>query len=122
MNMTAKTILLVATMGILSTLFFRQNPEQKTDIPAMIKNDALLIDTRSAGEFDTGHIKGAINIPHDVIDRQIGRVVQNKEKPIIVYCHSGIRSGHARKVLLHMGYTQVVNGGSLHHMRKTLEN
>lgn len=120
--MTTKTILMVATMGILSALIFGRNEGEQADVPELIKNGALVIDARSAAEFSSGHIEGAINIPHTVIDRQIGGLAKSKEEPIVVYCHSGMRSSHARKVLLHMGYTQVVNGGSLHHMRKILGN
>jgi phage shock protein E len=122
MNMTTKTILLVAAMGILSAFIFGKDRGEQADIPALIKNGALVIDARSPGEFDTGHIQGAVNIPHNVIDRQISGHAKSKDASIVVYCHSGMRSGHARKVLLHMGYTQVVNGGSLHHMRKIIEN
>lgn len=118
--MTTKTILLVATMGILSALIFGRNEEEQANVPELIKNGALVIDARSQGEFATGHIQGAVNIPHTVIDRQIGGHAKSKEEPIVVYCHSGMRSSHARKVLLHMGYTQVVNGGSLRSMQNTL--
>ena len=108
-------------MGILSALLFGQTPKQQVDIPAMIKNGALVIDARTQGEFDSGHISGAILIPYDIIGQQIARHAKTKEQPVIVYCRSGARSGHARKTLLHMGYAHVVNGGSLHRMRKILE-
>ncbi|MEA2069488.1 MAG: rhodanese-like domain-containing protein [Verrucomicrobiota bacterium] len=94
----------------------------KTDIQRLIKNGAVVIDTRTAGEFSHGHIDGALNIPYNAIGQKIAAHTTNKSKPIIVYCHSGARSGAAKKTLIGAGYTNVVNGGSLHHMRKTLSS
>ena len=108
-------------MGVLSVLLFGKNPKQKADVSALVKNGALVIDARTQGEFDSGHLQDAVNIPHNNIDRQIGQYAKTKEQPIVVYCHSGARSAHACKVLTRMGYSQVSNGGSLRHMRKALE-
>lgn len=122
MNMTTKLIILVVGMGILSALFLRPNPEQQAELLDLIQNGALVIDTRSPGEFASGHIEGAVNIPYNVIERSIENLSADKDAPIVVYCHSGARSGHARKTLLGMGYTQVVNGGSLRNMHSTVGN
>lgn len=40
------------------------------DFPELIKQGAIVLDVRSKGEYQGGHIKGSINIPVDV---QIGR-------------------------------------------------
>ena len=109
-------------MGILSALLFKKTEGEQTDIPTLVKNGALVIDARSAEEFSSGHIEGAINMPHTLTDRLIGKHAKSKKDAIVIYCHSGMRSGHACKVLTQMGYTQVVNGGSLHHMQKSLSN
>ena len=79
-----------------------------------------MIDVRTVGEFSGGHIEGAINIPYDVISHEIGKHEIDKAKSIIVYCKSGARSAAARKSLEHAGYTNVINGGGLHQMRKLL--
>ncbi|RKX46044.1 MAG: rhodanese-like domain-containing protein [Verrucomicrobia bacterium] len=85
-----------------------------------MKDGALVIDTRSPGEFSHGHIEGALNIPYNAIAGKIGAHTKNKSTQIIVYCHSGARSGAAKRSLGGAGYTNVVNGGSLHRMRKIL--
>ena len=105
-------------MSILANLLFGGSPDSDADIPAMIKAGALVVDVRTAQEFSGGHIEGAVNIPINVIDRRLGD--HAKDKPIIVYCHSGARSASAKRVLTQSGYTNVVNGGSLHRMRKHL--
>lgn len=119
MNKTINLIILVVGMGILANILFGGGGQQ-ADIPALVSGGALVIDVRTPGEFAGGHINGAVNIPYNVIDRQIGSLAKKKEQPIIVYCHSGARSGHAMKTLVKMGYTQVVNGGSLRRMQKSL--
>ncbi|MBN1515290.1 rhodanese-like domain-containing protein [Candidatus Sumerlaeota bacterium] len=72
---------------------------------------ALWIDVRTAQEFESGHIEGAINIPYDVIAENIAGVAPDKSAPIRLYCRSGRRSGIAQKTLAKLGYTDLVNEG-----------
>jgi phage shock protein E len=78
---------------------------------------ALLLDVRSQGEFDSGHVDGAKLIPHTEIDARIDEVLQaqggDKHKPIVVYCRSGRRSGMAKKALVGHGFDQVTNLGGM---------
>ncbi|MBW2714290.1 MAG: rhodanese-like domain-containing protein [Deltaproteobacteria bacterium] len=120
MDTTTKTILIVAVVGILAKLILGGKADRNVDIPGLINEGALVIDTRTAGEFSQGHIKGALNIPYNAIAEKIGPHTKDKSKQIIVYCHSGARSGAAKRSLVSAGYTNVVNGGSLHRMRKQL--
>ena len=77
----------------------------------LIDNGAVIIDVREVSEFNTGHIKGAINIPLGAINE----IDIAKEKTIIVYCASGVRSMTAVNTLSDMGYTSLYNldGGIL---------
>ena len=77
----------------------------------LINNGATIIDVRTAEEFDTGHIKDAINIPVDMI----GTLNYDKDTLLIVYCASGVRSLQAFNELNKLGYTNVYNldGGLL---------
>lgn len=112
--------LAVLIMSLFGNLILRGGADKDIDIPGLIKNGALVIDTRTAGEFAGGHIDNAINIPYDVIGNVIEKHETDKARAIIVYCHSGTRSAAARKSLEHAGYTNVVNGGGLHHMQLSL--
>lgn len=107
-------------MSILANLLFGGGGDKDVDIPALIKDGALVVDTRTAGEYAGGHIKGAVNIPYNTIAQGIGKYITDKSTRIIVYCHSGARSGAAKRALQQAGYTNVVNGGSLHRMQKSL--
>ena len=71
----------------------------------LIENEAVVIDVRNSEEYDTGHIRDAINIPLDNIDS----ITYDKDTVIIVYCASGMRSANAAKTLINEGYTNVYN-------------
>lgn len=107
----------VVFMGFLSSLFMG---DSKVDLFEMVQDGALVIDVRTADEFFGGHIQGAINIPYDVIVREIGKHEPSKDRPVVVYCLSGARSSSAKKSLRKAGYTQVENGGSFRRMKKIL--
>jgi rhodanese-related sulfurtransferase len=51
---------------------------------------ALLVDVRSASEFGTGHIPGAINIPLEPIEARMEDLGQNL--PVVLICKGGTRA------------------------------
>ncbi len=108
-------------MGFLANLLFGGGTVRTQNIPSLIKDGALVIDVRSAGEFSGGHIEGSINIPHTVIAKKIAQHETDKAKSIIVYCRSGARSSTAKKSLEDKGYTNIINGGGLGDMEKILK-
>lgn len=64
--------------------------------------DIILLDTRSQVEYDNGHLENAINIPLDELRENLAKIP--KDKKIYVYCHSGLRSYIACRVLSQNGY------------------
>lgn len=71
------------------------------------KSPHLILDVRTAQEFAEGHLPGAINIPHDVVSGDDPRLKGWKDKPVLVYCRSGRRSGLAADKLEQAGFSQV---------------
>lgn len=71
----------------------------------------IVIDVRSAAEWDTGHLASAVNIPHTEIADRIGEVTNDKDAQIVVHCRSGGRSEAAKKALEELGFTNVENVG-----------
>lgn len=66
-----------------------------------------LIDVREKYEWDEGHIEGALLIPQaEFYDGRAQAKISN-DKPIVLYCHLGIRSAHALSALKQSGYEQV---------------
>jgi phage shock protein E len=89
---------------------------KKVDLQEVISNGAVILDVRTKGEFQSGHIKNSINIPIDNLPQNIKKL--NKNKPIITCCASGARSASARRILKSNGFEQVYNGGSWYSLRK----
>ena len=73
-----------------------------------IKN-ALLVDVRTPGEYNDGHIENAVNINWFDTDfvEQFREV--SKDKTIYLYCKVGGRSGRAQTKLVALGYKKVIN-------------
>jgi len=77
------------------------------------KNNHVLIDVRTPAEFQSGHIQGAKNMPLNDFSQKLDKLPKNK--PIIVVCRSGSRSGSACRMLLNAGYDNIFNlrGGTM---------
>ena len=74
-----------------------------------LRQGASIIDVRSAAEFSSGSVTGAINIAHtDIGNAQIQ--IATLSVPIIVCCASGMRSSLALEELKRMGFDPVING------------
>ncbi|QTF93186.1 rhodanese-like domain-containing protein [Halomonas sp. BM-2019] len=72
------------------------------------REDAVVVDTREAGDFKAGHIAGARNIPQSRIEERMSELQKVKEKPIIVVCKTGQTSGMTVAKLAKAGYSRVV--------------
>lgn len=83
----------------------------KVDYSALLKQGAIIVDVRSNREYAGGHIKGSINIPVEVLSKNLTKL-KEKNKTVITCCASGMRSASAKSILESNGYTQVYNGGS----------
>ena len=79
------------------------------------REDAVVVDTREAGDFKAGHIAGARNIPQSRIDERLGELEKVKDKPIIVVCKSGQSSGATVAKLAKAGFDRVfkLKGGMM---------
>ncbi|MCB9359983.1 MAG: rhodanese-like domain-containing protein [Flavobacteriales bacterium] len=76
----------------------------------LIANGAVLIDVRTPAEFAQGNAKGSKNIPLDTIDSKVKKIEQ-LNKPIVLCCRSGMRSGQATAILKRHGI-EAYNGGT----------
>ena len=70
-----------------------------------------LIDVREPMELEMdGNIEGAINIPLGEIENRKEEILAI-EKPVILFCRSGNRSGKALEILTSEGLKEGYNGG-----------
>ncbi|MEV6527325.1 rhodanese-like domain-containing protein [Longispora sp. NPDC051575] len=75
--------------------------------------DALVVDVRTPGEFDTAHIPGAINLPLDQVDPHLQRIVADAGGTLLLVCQAGTRADACQRKLAAGGLTDtlVVAGG-----------
>jgi rhodanese-related sulfurtransferase len=81
----------------------------KVDLKKLAQNGAQIIDVRTKGEFQGGHIRGSMNIPLQDLKGNLSKI--KKDKPVITCCASGMRSASAKSILKSNGFTEVYNGG-----------
>ncbi len=81
----------------------------KVNYAELMAKGAVIIDVRTRGEYQGGHIKGSLNIPLDSLSGNLGKI--KKDKPVITCCASGMRSASAKNILRSKGYAEVYNGG-----------
>lgn len=82
----------------------------KNSLKELLRRSAIIIDVRSAAEFDRGRIPGSINIPVERIDINSKRILAMKE-PIIFCCNSGERSRQAIRMMKERGLKEAYYGG-----------
>ena len=73
----------------------------------------ILLDVRTKGEYESGYIPAAINIPLSDIDEKIISFLPDKSQMILVYCRSGNRSREASDKLSKLGYTNILEIGGI---------
>ncbi len=73
----------------------------------------VILDVRTAEEFQEKHIPNAINIPNETIGRDEIKELPDKDQLILVYCRSGNRSKQASEKLVKLGYTNIVEFGGI---------
>jgi len=80
------------------------------DARERVAKGALLLDVRTAEEFNAGHIPGARNIPVQELGNRMGELT--KWHSVVVYCRSGARSATAKGMLTKAGH-EVLDIGAM---------
>lgn len=79
------------------------------ELKERVMTGAVLLDVRSAQEYQEGHLEGAILVPEYEIEKNIEKILPNKQQEIVVYCQSGNRSKKACKTMRLKGYENLYN-------------
>lgn len=88
------------------------NPAELGPIDVTLKinrEDALVVDVRGSDEFVRGHIPNAKHIPLADLEKRMKEVVAAPDRPIILCCATGARSGSALATLRKAGAEKVFN-------------
>jgi phage shock protein E len=107
------TVALTAAAFFLLPRLLRGRLASADEVQARIAEGGAVVDVRSPGEFRSGAFPGAVNIPLPSLGGRLGDVA--RDRPVVVYCASGMRSAGAVRFLRRAGY-DAVNGGGLRHM------
>ena len=108
-----KNLFFIALFIINISCQSQENPNvQIIDIQTLktevIGKDVQLVDVRTENEYNRGHIDDAINI--SIADKEnFKEEIQklDKTKPIYIYCHAGVRSHRASKIMTELGFTSI---------------
>ena len=101
-------------MGIFEFLFGNQQ-KKRADY---LKKGAVILGVRTDREYQSGAIKGAKHIPLDTLRNHVNEL-KNLNKPIIVYCASGVRSAKATK-FLNLNNIDAINGGGINSLKSII--
>jgi rhodanese-related sulfurtransferase len=82
------------------------------------RQDAIVVDVRESAEWSAGHIPNARHIALGHLASHLSEIDKYKDKPVILVCASGNRSGSGCNVLKKAGFQQVYNlAGGIHAWR-----
>ena len=105
---------IVVVIVILGIAFFAFKPAATgttvVDVKGVQKaatNGVRIVDVRSVGEFEGGHIPGAQNVPLDQLQSVASQ--WDKAAPVLVYCQTGARSAEAVSMLEGLGFTKILH-------------
>lgn len=108
-------IVLMLAYSYIGDRFLGYEQISPNDAIRLFNNDALMLDVRTEGEYKSGFIGDAMHLPTASLKSKITSLEKYKDKEIVVYCQSGMRSAGAASSLVKAGFTKVYNlrGGIL---------
>ena len=111
-------LFVVAALVVIFVLMKKSGQVAPGDVVTHLKQGAVVIDVRSPGEYHSGHLRNAVNIPLDGIEAAVPQRFTDKQQVLLLHCQSGMRSAMAVRKLKGIGYPNVFNLGSLARARE----
>ena len=71
------------------------------------KAGGIFVDVRTPQEVSQGTVNGSVNVPLQQLDVRVAELP--KDKNLLVFCRSGVRSKKASEFLASQGYTKIYN-------------
>jgi rhodanese-related sulfurtransferase len=108
--------LVLATVGVLiavivtETMRLRSGSssiEPSTATQLYNREDALFVDVRAEPDYRKMHLPGAVHVPAAAVDQKLDKLERHRDKPIIVYCGTGMQSGRVAAQLKQRGFAKV---------------
>jgi rhodanese-related sulfurtransferase len=95
--------LLLATQAVRAELIGLDHLQLSEKLKA--NSELVIIDVRSQQEFASGHVPGAVNIPHSSILGDVALLDRYKDQDMVFYCRSGKRAKSVTDSLEASDYT-----------------
>lgn len=95
------------------TTGYRQVTTEEAVNIMQTEENYVILDVRTAQEFASGHIPGAVLLPNETIGTEDIPLLPDKDQLILVYCRSGNRFKQAAEKLAQLGYTNIVEFGGI---------
>jgi rhodanese-related sulfurtransferase len=108
-NLITYALLAFMAWYILRMIVGKVAPQRAREL---VQAGATLLDVRSPAEFGAGHLNGARNVPVQELSSRIAELGA-KDRPIVVYCASGMRSASAKSTLKRAGFQAVHDLGAM---------
>lgn len=111
---TTQALVLALTLGVCTACSTGSDHATVITPAALMQQMAteqkpLIIDVRTAQEYNAGHVPSAINIPHTEIASRLAELTAHKDEPVVLYCQSGVRVRSAADALHQAGFTQILH-------------
>lgn len=109
-NILLISIVVISGGGLLWQLFQGGGANEVNASQATLlinREDAIVVDVREAEEYAAGHPADARNIPLAKLADRVTEIDKYKDKPVILCCASGVRSGKAYGDLKKLGFSRL---------------
>jgi rhodanese-related sulfurtransferase len=113
---------ILAVLVIVTEMRLRARGSQavgSADAVKLANGGALFLDVREDKDYEAGHIIDARHVPAANVAQRAETFKRYKDKPVVVYCDSGLSSAAAARALRAAGFNKVVTlRGGLHSWRQ----
>lgn len=115
LEFAANHYLLVSAFFLLLAVFFALevrragrpiSPQQATNL--VNRENAVIVDVRSADDFRQGHIAGSVNIPYAEFGKRVSELEKYRDRPVIVTCRVGPQASAAGRILKREGFSNLM--------------
>ena len=105
---TIKNLIMLAFSFFPTVVFAGETPQiSQQELLTALKvpnHNIVVLDVRTAEEYNNGHVTGAINFSHNNVADKLNLLSQYKDSTVVVYCRSGHRAGIAGNILAKNGF------------------
>lgn len=106
-----KKLILLSIFSVFTLMGFAQTNLTVAETEKLIQNQKklVIVDVRTPEEFQAGHLPYAVLIDFRNPNFKSEIAKLSKNRPTLVYCRTGHRSGEAVKIMHEMGFKKVYN-------------